>query len=377
MSKDFDHLLKQIVERYHKRYPSMTPIKKLRVLIKSASRNSPGLLFSRFKEALLVEGVSEAISDRNVGFFVEREASLAPVPGLFALARHCDDIDAIWAVVDKLVECTCTDDVSLPAVDESGWSELVSETLGQHVSLPSCLREKATGLLALLVRFLDGQSEVELTSELDDLLDGVDLSAMLPEEEREKGIDGSLLKTLLPHLQGLQAASEEDALRVTRDFLRSESMKGVVKILRRMFRCVDSAMLVRLVADAIDRLDVSSPESLVASVQSLQHDDALARGVTMLMRTANVQALQSLVQDATQLVDPSVLQKVLGGGSNGTASSMISKLLGNQATPDLVSRLPSVIGSDGSVDLAAVPGLMRGGRRKPRKPRLSASRLAN
>jgi hypothetical protein len=377
MSKDFDHLLKQLVERIFKRYPSLAPIKKLRVLIKSAARNSPGLMFSRFKEALSIEGVSEAIANRDIKFFVDREGLLAPVAGLFSLSKSVteDDVKRVWAVIDQLVECTSTDDVSIPALDESGWSELVSEILGQHISLPDCLREKASGLLALLVRFLDGQSEVELTSELDDLLDGVDLSAMLPAEERERGIDGSLLKTLLPHLQGLQAASEEDALRVSRDFLRSDSMKGVIKILRRMFRCVDSAMLVRLISDAINRLDVSSPEVLVASVQSLQNDDNIARGATMLMRTANVQALQSLVQDATQLVDPSVLQKVCNSGGN--ASSMLSKLLGSQATPDLVSRLPSVIGSDGSVDLAAVPGLMRGGRRKPRKPRLSASRLAN
>jgi hypothetical protein len=219
-----------------------------------------------------------------------------------------------------------------------------------------------------------------MTSERDDLLDGVDLSAMLPAEEREKKIDGSLMKTLLPHLQSLQQATEEDALRVAREFLRSASMKGTVKILRRMFRCVDSAMLVRLIAVAVhNAVDVSSVDTLISSVRALQDDASLAREVNMLTRTANVPALRSLVQDATQLVDPSVLQKVLGGAGSGgnAASSMISSILGSQATPDLVSRLPSLIGADGSVDMAAVPGLMRGGRRMPRKPRLSASRLAN
>ena len=73
----------------------------------------------------------------------------------------------------------------------------------------------------------------------------------------------------------------------------------------------------------------------------------------MLTRTANVTALPALVQDATALVDPSVMQKVLGsgGGGSGNASSLVSKFLGSGATPDIVSRLPSMIAPEGSLDL--------------------------
>jgi hypothetical protein len=164
MLKHFDQMLKQLVERYHKKNPSLTPLKKLRVLIKSAARNSPGLLFNRFKEALNFKGVLEAATHHDTAFFLKRDSQLAPVPGLFLAAKNAspEDIDAVWAVVDKLVECTSTDDVSMPTIDDSGWSELVSETLGQQVTLPDCLREKVTGLLALLVQFLDGQSPDEL-----------------------------------------------------------------------------------------------------------------------------------------------------------------------------------------------------------------------
>ena len=378
MSKDFDRLLKQVVERFYKRHPSIAPLKKLRVLVKSAARNSPGLLFSRFKEALAIEGVRTAIGRRDTSFFNEHDPELAPIVGLFALAQTMrkEELNEVWSVIDKLVDCTSTDDISPPEIDESGWSELVGETLGQHVSLPECLREKTSALLDLVIGFLDDQSTDELTSDMEDILEGVDLSAMLPEEQKETPIDGGLLKGLLPHLRSLKDATNDDALRVTRTFLRSESMKGVVRILRRMFRCVDSAMLVRLVSDAIEKIDVSSISNLISSSQALQDDPQLARGVALLTRTANVPALQSLLQDAAQLVDPSVIQKLLGTDRSRSGVSW-SMLFGSTATPDLVSRLPSIINNEGGVDLAAVPGLMRGGRRMPRRPRLSASRLAN
>lgn len=381
MSKEFDQTLKQLVEFAYKRHPSCPPLKKLRMTVKSVSRKSPGMLFNHFKDVLQTDGVMDAINIRDHKFFLERAATLSPVPGLFSacdamLSR--EEIDKIWDRIDLLVECTSTEDEMLvvPSDDSSGWSELVSEVLSQHVTLPASLREKVVGILGLIVQFLEDQTQEQLTSDLDDLLDGVDLSSMMPTEQKDTTIDGSLLKGLLPHLKSLQSETEEHALDATRSFLRSEAMRGVVKVLRRAFRCVDSGMLVRLIADAVDRLDVTSLPALISSVQSLQESPEMQRGVAMLSRTANVPALQALVQDAAQLVDPSVLQRVMGAGGSGSNNNMLSNILSSSATPDIVSRLPSMINADGSIDMMAVPGLMRGQRRKPRKPRLSASRLA-
>lgn len=379
MSKEFDQKSKQLVEQFYKQHPTCLALKKLRMLVKSASRKSPGLMFSRFREALwCCEGVMDAINRRDHAFFQEREALLSPVRELFGLYRVLAprEVAKLWAGVELLVECTSTDDVHYtPPSDESGWSELLSEALAQHVLLPACLREKVSCVLGLVVQFLEGQTQEELTSDLDSLLDGVDLSAMLPQEHKDTSIDGSLLKDLLPHLKNLQSATEQHALDTARSFLHSESMKGVVRVLRRAFRCVDSGMLVRLLSEAVESLDVSSIGAVLTSVQALQEDPRMVRGVAMITRTANVPALQALLQDAAQLVDPSVMQKVMG--TSGTASNVLSSLLSASATPDLVSRLPSMINADGSIDMMAVPGLMRGQRRKPRKPRLSASRLAN
>ncbi|GAQ90328.1 hypothetical protein KFL_006280030 [Klebsormidium nitens] len=254
------------------------------------------------------------------------------------------EVEKLWAGADLLVECTSTDDVHYaPVTDESGWSELLSEVLSQHVLLPACLREKVSGFLGLIVQFLEGQTHNELTSDLDSLLDGVDLSAVLPSfsghrpedsvEHKNTAINGGLLKDLLPHLKSLQTATEDRAMETARNFLRSESMKGVVRVLRRAFRCVDSGMLVRLLSDAVEKLDVGSVPALIASVQALQDDPNMVRGVAMLTRTANVPALQALVQDAAQLVDPSVMQKVIGGGTGG--SNVLSNLLSASATPDI------------------------------------------
>lgn len=384
MSKEFDQMLKQLLEFTYKRHPSCLPLKKLRMTVKSLSRKSPGLMmFNRFKDVLQMEGVREAISIRDHKFFLERAATLSPVPGLFGACDAMlskDEIEKIWDRIDLLIECTSTDDEMLALGDDSsGWSDLVSEVLSQHVTLPASLREKVVGILGLIVQFLEDQTQEQLTSDLDSLLDGVDLSSMMPTEQKDTTIDGSLLKSLLPHLKSLQSETEEHALDATRSFLRSEAMRGVVKVLRRAFRCVDSGMLVRLISDAVDRLDVASLPALISSVQSLQESPEMQRGVAMLSRTANVPALQALVQDAAQLVDPSVLQRVMGGAGSlsGSTNNMLSNILSSSATPDIVSRLPSMINPDGSIDMMAVPGLMRGQRRKPRKPRLSASRLAH
>jgi hypothetical protein len=376
MSKEFDQQLKQLVEHTFKRHPNCVPLKKMRMTVKSLSRKSPGLMFNRFRDALKTEGVLDAINRRDHSYFAKRDATISPVPGLFGTYEMLskEEMVQLWARLDLLVETTTTDDALVTTADESGWSELVSEVLSQHVTLPACLREKATGLLSLVVQFLENQTQEELTSDLDSLLDGVDLSAMMPAEHRETSIDGSLLKSVLPHLKSLQTETEQHALDVTRSFLRSETFKPVVKVLRRACRCVDSGMLVRLLSNAVEKLDVTSLSGLISSVHALQTDPSLARGVAMLSRTANVPALQALVQDAAQLVDPSVLQKITGGTGSG---NMLSSLLSSSATPDILSRLPSLVSPDGSIDMTAVPGLMRGQRRKPRKPRLSASRLAH
>ncbi|GAQ91004.1 hypothetical protein KFL_007120085 [Klebsormidium nitens] len=386
---DFQNL-DNTIKLHFRQHPACAQLKKLRMLVKSASRKSPGLMFNRFREALLAEGVMDAINDHDMAFFAEHDAQLSPVPGLFLQGRLLSpgEVERLWAAVQALVESTSADDVLVAGgvADESGWSELVSEIISQHVLLPACLREKVSGILALLVQFLEGQTQDELSADLDGLLDGVDLSAVLPRfsglrpendpEHRDRSIDGSLLKDLLPHLRSLRSATEREALETARGFLRSESMKGVVRVFRRAFRCVDSGMLVRLLSDAVESLDVSSIPALIASVNALQEDPRMLRGVSMLTRTANVPALQALVQDAAQLVDPSVMQRVVGGTGAG-GGNVLSSLLSTSVTPDLVSRLPSMINRDGSIDMTAVPGLIRGQRRRPRKPRLTASRLAS
>jgi hypothetical protein len=363
---EFDRTLKRLVETLHKSHPGWSHTRRLRALVKSCTRNSPGLLNAKFTDGVRKSPeIADAIAARDAQFFISQDANLSPVRGLFLLYPNLlgAEASAIWDAIDGLIAAVDLHQSPEIEVDADAWSDLVTEVLGQSVKLPKARKVKTLGLLELLIGFLDGPKE-----DIASALDGVDLSAMSDAAD-------TAAKGIIPQLRELLTCTKERAVTTVREFLATESNRPLRSVLRRLFRCVDSRMVFELFAYALERLDVSSVPALVASIQAFEDDPKALRDVAAIARTANVAGLQGLVKDAAQLVDVGSIEKMFGGeGIGGLLEGGIGGSGLSSLGPSLLSRVPTLIGPDG-IDFSRLPELFANLRRQPRRPRLSAHRL--